>query len=86
MYCLPCMLKWDFQVWVSQFCTNLGLNCLFVIPYCPFFCGQDNSPVGKLWVMGRFYLLGGQSNLPGGQMPTQLTCYLLPWGDLLSVK
>ena len=29
--------------------------------------------------MGRLNLLGGQINLPGGQMPTQLTCYLPPW-------
>ena len=28
--------------------------------------------------MGRCNLLGGQSNLLGGQMPTQLTCYLPP--------
>ena len=28
--------------------------------------------------MGRFNLLGGQSDLLGGQMPTQLTCYLPP--------
>ena len=29
--------------------------------------------------MDRFNLLGGQSNFQGGQMPTQLTCYLPPW-------
>ena len=29
--------------------------------------------------MGRLNLLGGQSNLLGGQMPTQLNCYLPPW-------
>ena len=28
--------------------------------------------------MGRFNLLSGQSNLLGGQMLTQLTCYLPP--------
>ena len=28
--------------------------------------------------MGKFNLLGGQNNLLGGQMPTQLTCYLPP--------
>ena len=28
--------------------------------------------------MGRLNLLGGQSNLLGGKMPTQVTCYLLP--------
>ena len=28
--------------------------------------------------MGRFNLLGGQSNLLGGQIPIQLTCYLPP--------
>ena len=29
--------------------------------------------------MGRLNLLGGQINLLGGLMPTQLTCYLPPW-------
>ena len=33
---------------------------------------------GQLWAMDRFDLMGGQSNLLGGQMPTQLTCYLPP--------
>ena len=33
---------------------------------------------GKKWAMGKFNLLGGQRNLLGGQMPTQLTCYLPP--------
>ena len=28
--------------------------------------------------MDKFNLLGGQNNLLGGQMPTQLTCYYLP--------
>ena len=32
--------------------------------------------------MGRFNLPGGQNNLLGGQMPTQLTCYLTPWDEL----
>ena len=32
--------------------------------------------------MDRLNLLGGQSNLLGGQMPTQLACYLLPVGDV----
>ena len=27
--------------------------------------------------MGKFNLLGGQNNLLGGQMPTQLTCYYI---------
>ena len=30
--------------------------------------------------MGKFNLLGGQNNLLGGQMPTQLTCYLPLYG------
>ena len=29
--------------------------------------------------MGMLNLLGGQNNLLGGQVPTQLTCYLSPW-------
>ena len=45
---------------------------------CTFFCGQNNLPGGQFWVMGKFNSLGGQSNLLGGQMPTQLTCYLPP--------
>ena len=44
-----------------------------------FFCGQDKLLSGKFWAMGRFNLLGGQKNsLLGGQLPTQLTCYLPP--------
>ena len=73
------VLEWGFQLGVSQFCMNLGQNCLFVIITVPiFFCGQDNLPGGQFWAMGRFNLLGGQSNLLDGQMPTQLTCYLPP--------
>ena len=73
------MLEWGFQLLVSQFCTNLGLNCIFVINHRAYFCcGQDNLLGGQFWVIGRFNLLGGQSNLLGGQMPTQLTCYLPP--------
>ena len=45
--------------------------------WCPFFFGQDNLLGGQFWEMSKFDFLGGQSNLPGGQMPTQLTCYLL---------
>ena len=44
-----------------------------------FFCGQNNLLGGQFWAMGRFNLLGGQSKLLGGQMPTQLTCHLPPW-------
>ena len=43
-----------------------------------FLCGQDNLLGGQFWAVGRFNLLGGQNNLLGGQMPTQLTCYLFP--------
>ena len=39
---------------------------------------QDDLLGGQCWAMGRFNLLGGKSNLLGGQMPTQLTCYLPP--------
>ena len=46
--------------------------------WCPFFCGQDHLLGGQFWAMGRFNLLGGLSNLLGGQMPTQLSCYLPP--------
>ena len=50
---------------VSQFFTNLGLNCLSVINIVPvffllFFCGQDNLQGGQFWAMGRFNLLGGK--------------------------
>ena len=36
-------LEWGFQLGISQFCTNLGLNCLFVIfiHVVPISCGQD---------------------------------------------
>ena len=47
-----------------------------------FFCGQDNLLGGQFWAMGRFNLLGGQNNLLGGQLPTQLTCYLPPCSGL----
>ena len=33
--------------------------------YC--FCGQDNFLGGQFWAMGRFNLLGGQTNLLCGQ-------------------
>ena len=44
------VLEWGFQLGVSQFCTNLGLNCLFVIILVPIFFS-----VGKIiyWV-GKF--------------------------------
>ena len=59
--------------------AKTSLNCLFLIKVMPiFFCGQDSLLGGQFWAMGRFNLLGGQSNLLGGQMPTQLTCYLPP--------
>ena len=72
---------------INQFSTNLGLNCLFVIIIVPifFFCGQDNLLGVQFWAMGRFDLLGGQNNLLGGQIPTQLTCYLPPWLSLLKL-
>ena len=75
------VLEWGFQLGISQFCTNLDLNCLFVIII------ERIYSVGKIiycmggqfWAMGRFNLLDGQNNLLGGQMPTQLTYYLPPW-------
>ena len=73
------VLKWVFPFGVSQFCKNLSLNSLFLIIVVLFFCGQDNLLGGQFWAMDRFNLLGGQINLLGGQMPTQLTCYLPPW-------
>ena len=73
------MFELGFQLGVSQFYTNLGLKCLFVIIIVPIFSvGKIIYWVGNFWAMGRFNLLGGQSNLIGGQIPTQLTCYLPP--------
>ena len=73
------VLGWGFQLGVRQFYTNFGLNCLFVIIFnAYYFSGQDNLLGGQFWAMGRLNVLGGQNNLPGGQMPTQLTCYLPP--------
>ena len=48
------VLEWGFQLAVSQFCTNLGLNCLFVIIIVPTFS------VGKIihWV-GNFVQWAG---------------------------
>ena len=59
------VFEWGSQLGVSQFCTNLGLNCLFLIlkVHIFFFCGQDNLLGGQFWAMGRSDLLGGQSNL-----------------------
>ena len=48
-----------------------------------FFCWQDNLQGGQFWAMGRFNLLGGQNDLIGGQLPTQLTCYLPPCHSLI---
>ena len=44
-----------------------------------FFCGHDNSLGGQFWTIGSLNLLGGQNNLLGGQLPTQVTFYLPPW-------
>ena len=51
-----------------------------------FFYGQDDLLGGQFWAMGRFYSLGGQNNLLGGQLPIQLTCYLPPCLDHMLVK
>ena len=63
--------------------SNLGLHTfaqirskLAICNSAYFFCWLDNLLGGQFWAMGSFNLLGGQSNLLGGQMPTQLTCYL----------
>ena len=38
-----------------------------------FFCGQNIFLDGQFWAMGSFTSLGGQNDLLGGQLPTQLT-------------
>ena len=38
---------------------------------------------GKFRAMGKLNLLDGQNNLLGGQMPTQLICYLRPFQTIL---
>ena len=64
------VLDWGFQVGVSQFYANLGLDYLFEIIIVPIFCcGQDNLLGRQFWTMGRFNLLGGQINLLGGKCP-----------------
>ena len=40
--------------------------------------GRVNLLGGQFWAMVRVNLLGGQINLLGGQILTQLTCYLPP--------
>ena len=68
-----------FPLGVSQFCKNLSINYQFSIIFVvPIFCGKGHLLGGQFWAMGKFNLLGGQSNL-GGQMPTQFTYYLPPW-------
>ena len=44
-----------------------------------FFCGQENLLDWQFYTISKFNLLGRQSrsNLLGGQMPTQLTCFYL---------
>ena len=44
-----------------------------------FFCGQDNLLGGQFWAMSRFILLGGQ-------LPTQLTCYLPSWDTMSTIE
>ena len=68
-------------------CQSIVHRFMSKLPVCNtrstyFLSGQDNSMIGQFWAVGRFNLLGGQSNLLGGQMPTQLTCYLPPCGSL----
>ena len=72
------MLEWGFKLLVSQFCTNLGLNCLF-------FCGQNNLLGGQFRAMGRFNLLDGQSNLLGSLLHRPLfTKFFTPAEPLVS--
>ena len=60
---IPGVLEWGFQLGVSQFCTNLGLNCLFLVIMVSIFFSVGKITVGgQFWAMGRFNLLGGQSN------------------------
>ena len=47
-----------------------------IVPFL--FCGQVILLGGQFWAMGRFDLLGGQSNLLGGQIPTQLNVIYVP--------
>ena len=78
------VLEWGFQLGISQFCTNLGLSCLFVIIKVPIFSvGKMTYWVGNIWhLVGLIYWVGkviywvGIFNLLGKQMPTQLTCNL----------
>ena len=81
---LSCDLFWG---WPRGFPPRVGLGnfakteikmSIFSLLGCPYFSGQGNLLGGQFWVMGRFNLLGRQNNLLGGQMPTQLTCYLPP--------
>ena len=60
---------------VSQFCKNKYKLSIFNNNDTYFFCGQDNLLGGQFWAMDGFDLLGGQINLLGGQMPTQLTFF-----------
>ena len=68
--------------------AKTSINCLFLIIMIPiFFCGQDNLLGGQFWAMDGFDLLGGQINLLGGQMPTQLTFFFyLPEAQDLKKK
>ena len=67
--------KWGFQLWSLSIFHKFRSK----LPICNdhsvyfFFCGQDNLLGGQFWAMGMLNLLGGQSNLLGEQMPTQLT-------------
>ena len=73
------MLEWGFQLaWGKSLILHKFRSKL---PICnnQSFCDQGNLLDGQFWAMGRFNLLGGQSNLLGGHLLTQLTCYLPPW-------
>ena len=53
------VLEWGFQLVVSQFCTNVGLNCLFVIIIVFFSVGKIIYWVGSFgqWA-GLIYWIG----------------------------
>ena len=75
LFCFCFLFLFLFLFLLLFFCFFCFLFFVFVVF---FFCGQDNLPDGHFWATGRFNLLGGQNNILGGQMPSQLTCYLPP--------
>ena len=66
------MLECGFPFGVCQFCKNVGLNYLFLIIVVPIFLWAR-----IIYWVGNFGQWAGWIYWAGGQMPTQLTCYLL---------